>query len=383
MTIEWYYTKGNQQFGPVTPVELKKLAEQGDLGSEELVWREGMDEWVPAKRVKGLFEGEGGPALAGPALPSTRSSRTAFERSPAAFERARQRASRHFFDRLLDLARSRFTAQFAALTARLFGLVGHYGLYAAMVAVLAVQGMLTFRTGLAQPILLGSAAVLVLAVLHYAAGRFSLALERLARDDSARMASAAFLDGFALLHLTLGLVALLGFSILAAEADTFGWLLPAVAGFILCQYAAVVALNPETLHLAITSDASPTEETLALLAFFVKLTLRIAPICYGLGAVWGIVLLGYVGTLLLRAPTVELHGSITRMPSLADLVPQSSDPASAGSVASGAVVLLLATVALPILAYFGFLAYRLALDVLRALLALPGASIGNGTEKDE
>ena len=53
---EWFYTRGSKRFGPVSAMELKQLADHGELAAEELVWREGMEQWVPARRVKGLFD---------------------------------------------------------------------------------------------------------------------------------------------------------------------------------------------------------------------------------------------------------------------------------------------------------------------------------------
>ena len=53
--IYWYYARNDQQVGPLTSVELKRLASVGEVFPDDLVWREGMDEWAPASRVKGLF----------------------------------------------------------------------------------------------------------------------------------------------------------------------------------------------------------------------------------------------------------------------------------------------------------------------------------------
>lgn len=52
---QWYFSKGdNQQQGPVSVQELSQLAESGELGPDDLIWKEGMDEWLPAGRLKGL-----------------------------------------------------------------------------------------------------------------------------------------------------------------------------------------------------------------------------------------------------------------------------------------------------------------------------------------
>jgi len=55
MTREWHYSKGGQQHGPISHDELKALAESGQLQPGDLVWKEGMDGWLPASKVKGLF----------------------------------------------------------------------------------------------------------------------------------------------------------------------------------------------------------------------------------------------------------------------------------------------------------------------------------------
>jgi hypothetical protein len=55
MATEWFYTTNKQQMGPVSWKELLELAEVGILKPHDLVWTEGMDEWVKAINQKGLF----------------------------------------------------------------------------------------------------------------------------------------------------------------------------------------------------------------------------------------------------------------------------------------------------------------------------------------
>jgi len=52
----WYYLQGDQQVGPVSGDELKRLVAEGRLGPDDLVWKEGLEDWVAAGRVSGLFE---------------------------------------------------------------------------------------------------------------------------------------------------------------------------------------------------------------------------------------------------------------------------------------------------------------------------------------
>ena len=56
----WHYTVGDDQFGPVTSDELKKLAAAGKVNPTDQVWKEGMDDWMPANKMQGLFSGQSG-----------------------------------------------------------------------------------------------------------------------------------------------------------------------------------------------------------------------------------------------------------------------------------------------------------------------------------
>jgi hypothetical protein len=51
----WYYIHEGRQYGPVSGAEIKKLAAGGQLLPTDLVWKDGMPEWVPASRIKGII----------------------------------------------------------------------------------------------------------------------------------------------------------------------------------------------------------------------------------------------------------------------------------------------------------------------------------------
>jgi len=57
MANEWHYSKNGKRFGPVSSQQLKELAAKGQIDPADLVWKEEMTEWKPAKSIKGLFEG--------------------------------------------------------------------------------------------------------------------------------------------------------------------------------------------------------------------------------------------------------------------------------------------------------------------------------------
>lgn len=55
MTHQWYVNRSGSQKGPFTSSQLKDLARNKKIFPDDMVWMEGMAEWSPASRVKGLF----------------------------------------------------------------------------------------------------------------------------------------------------------------------------------------------------------------------------------------------------------------------------------------------------------------------------------------
>ncbi len=55
MASSYYYARGGQRFGPVSGSQLKELAASGQLAPDDLVWKDGMADWEPARKLKGLF----------------------------------------------------------------------------------------------------------------------------------------------------------------------------------------------------------------------------------------------------------------------------------------------------------------------------------------
>ncbi|HEX4144370.1 MAG TPA: DUF4339 domain-containing protein [Pirellulales bacterium] len=65
--LEWHYASGGVQHGPVSWEELRSLADAGQLRPDDLVWKKGMNDWVPASIVPNLIPAGSAP----PPLPPT------------------------------------------------------------------------------------------------------------------------------------------------------------------------------------------------------------------------------------------------------------------------------------------------------------------------
>jgi uncharacterized membrane protein len=51
MTSSWWYVSNNQRTGPIADEELRRLLVDGTLNSNSLVWKQGMEEWQPARQI--------------------------------------------------------------------------------------------------------------------------------------------------------------------------------------------------------------------------------------------------------------------------------------------------------------------------------------------
>lgn len=51
----WYYARGDVEKGPLSTAQMRALAAAGKIRPEDLVWKEGMETWVPASEMPDLF----------------------------------------------------------------------------------------------------------------------------------------------------------------------------------------------------------------------------------------------------------------------------------------------------------------------------------------
>jgi hypothetical protein len=50
--MEWFYAKNNEKRGPVSGSQLKSMVVSGEVAGADLVWCEGMADWIPANEVQ-------------------------------------------------------------------------------------------------------------------------------------------------------------------------------------------------------------------------------------------------------------------------------------------------------------------------------------------
>lgn len=79
MPSKWYYEKGGVRKGPVTSEDIRRMVANGTLLPTDLLWKEGMKDWMPAGKSSNLFP-------AADALPSPQAT------SPPGKQKARSRS---------------------------------------------------------------------------------------------------------------------------------------------------------------------------------------------------------------------------------------------------------------------------------------------------
>jgi len=336
--IDWYYAKDNKQFGPVSAAELKRLSQAGELRQEDLVWTEGMKEWLAARKVKGLFEE--GPAPSGP-----------IQDLPASAVGQTTDKLQHPLDLLLNVVRRQCDRRFVESTERLFAAAGHYGLYLVVLAVLFLFGVMGAKLNSLDTVLTGLGLALLLLVLQYAAARFIPRIQSLSRSGEASLSSALLLDCTSLLAMIVGLFALVTLDVDAIRIKNYPGLFTGLMWFVTCEFAGFLALNPGTMAVSILPEVSVSEEALGAFSFLLRLALRTVPVLFGIGVVSTVILLIFSVYYL-----------------LSDKQPVAAEGFSPSAVAREAIVFA----AMPLAAYLLYLFYHLILDVLRAVLSLPG-----------
>jgi hypothetical protein len=374
--VDWYFARGNKQMGPVSAADLLRLAVAGELSPDDLIWREGLAEWTKARNVRGLFEEEGKPAAAeeSPSKPVValpqEAAPVAEPREPSepgepaeVLEAAAPRTpARHPVEALLDSLRGAAGPGFIEAAARGARACGSYGLLAAMVLVVAFAVIAIAKTGTLAGLPSAIVLLLLLVVLQYAAGKFFDALDRLNRATGGRLPSAALPDGVAVVSLALGLAALLASVPAAIHMSLYGIILGGIAGLMVHGYLACVAANPASLNVSIGGQPFAGEEAIGAMMFLLKALLRTVPVVFGVGVLWGTILLGYACCQMFLGPESLLAAQL--------------NAAAAGDI-------LLISALLPPAAYLLFLLGLLVIELCRALLRLPGRVDPPATRDEE
>jgi hypothetical protein len=346
MSQDWYYENGGTRHGPVAPAALKQLADTGDISPDTLVWRSGMAQWVRARAVKGLFAGNAAPTTT-PSLPPTP--------APVARWESPLRANAtdwHLFDVPVEMARQYCPSELPATISRIAGTTGVYALYAAASLVLLGGLLMVIRGGAIRSLAVAIGISFFVLVVQYVAQRLIAACDVAIQSNRSVLSSLAIPQCAFVLSSASALAGALFLWWTAAATGEIRLFLGGLAVLAVGAFAALVAIQPSDVGVDVKPDCRVAEEAVGVLTFFLKLVLRCAPLAFGAAVVFATFDTASVLLEILRATPQDalfLLAEITR-----------------------AVGGLFAAASIPLAAYAVMLVYYLALDIISAIVSIPG-----------
>lgn len=345
--MRYYYTDAsNQPAGPCDLEQLKALAAEGKINDQTSVIPEGGQTWITYGALRG----------AAPTPPPPPRAASTFNLASLATILG------DTVGKVLGLLSNLLSG---ALLQGSLKFAGHFGHFA--VAVGAVLGLI-LATILATrmhsfPIFAygGVGFVLAVAVAQFSAQRFMSAGTTIIANTPNRLSSKTFLECVGLFAILGAIGVFIGGLVASIQGGTVVPLIPAILITAYLLYFAMTALHPEELNVSISGEASAGEEAVSLLSFFCKVSLKLAPLFFFLFAVVGaiVTLLGIFDTG--QGATQSLMYSLPIPPVMAEFAQNTPGQA-----------LVLIACLMPVLSYFFFLLSYLGLDLIRAILAVPG-----------
>ena len=294
-TASWYYSIDGNQEGPVELTSLQEMLEFGRLNLNDLVWKEGMAEWVPATDV---------PDLNRTTALKRRTKRTNKDRSDdISTTSSDNELAPHFLDHLLIGVRNAVSETFVWDSWKGSVELGRYAIYVSIILNLAFCGLTAAKSNDVNVGLIGVAGAVIALVLQYSAVKSCGAIMRLIRATALRMSSTAFLDSMALMFLVGGVLELAGTGVVWIRTHDIPSLVGGIAICLLCEQLGLMLLYPNTIGITISDRAGPGEEAISIFSFFVMLPLRFVPTVFGVGSAVSII--GTVVALVLLLATTE------------------------------------------------------------------------------
>jgi hypothetical protein len=229
--------------------------------------------------------------------------------------------------------------------------IGHYALIASALLGILFALLVAIRLNSFFAFLFGFAWVLLVLVIQFTAHRFVKAGDTLIKNNPSTLSSIAFLDCLGFLSLIGAVIVLVIGIVRAVQGGGIWFFLMGAASFVLLILFALIAFNPATINKSVGKKTSAGQEAIGIIVFFLKGVMRLVPILFGVGITVGLILLVIDFTGVFGSES-QLAAAWTRAPH------------TVGTIALFGL--------LPFLSYIAFVIFYLAIDIIRAILALPG-----------
>lgn len=280
----WYVSKNGEPSAPCTETEFFEMGGTGQISPTDLVWKEGLPEWIPAAEVDGLIP----PQLKANAYAEVLDAIS----EPVSIAPTHV----HFFDHLLEALREVIILPQSATPSSGPIELGRYSMYALMICTLLAVIIPASRGEKDWSVFLWILVPMALTLLavQYAAVKFSYRCDAVLADTPMQIQSSAPFDCLAVWCLCTGG----GLFIVAIGMAVHGQFLNMLGGVsmgLLFLFSSVIALHPERLNIHVTTQAAPLDEGLGLLSILPRVLVRMAPAIFGVGMLSTLVMVIYFG----------------------------------------------------------------------------------------
>lgn len=257
-------------------------------------------------------------------------------------------------DRMIDWSRRVLPKELFNVVARFLTRTGHISLLVGAPVGLVFGVSAGIKNETFSYALYGFGFFLLLLAVQYIAYKLLAGVERLTIESETVMESDAFLRCVALVSAIAGVVFLVSMTVGAIRQHNWVLCLEGIGTMLFCEALALIAIHPSLASTSVIDKAaSPGEEAIGMVSFFVKALMRLVPVVFGLVA--------FTALARMIVATIQLLRDLCRWEDGYQVA-----------------YWLIYTSLLPLAAYVGFALYCLLVELLRAILSIREISNESG-----
>ena len=257
----------------------------------------------------------------------------------------------NILEKFIDFAKKKMTEKTLDFSVKWISRIGHFGMLAVAALGFLFAFIFAIRSNSFNAFLFGCVWVIVVMVVQYTALKFSKAGEALIKNNPASLSSKAFMDCIGFLSLIGGVIFLVISFVQTVQGAGIQTLIIGILWFFMLEFFSFVAFNPGSITMNVGKDTSAGQEAIGIVVFFLKGIMKLIPIAFGIGI--------FIGFILLFIEFISVFGNELRV---------TTSWFNARTIATQIIFVGL----LPFLSYIIFVLFYLAVDIIRAILAVPG-----------
>jgi len=255
----------------------------------------------------------------------------------------------NLLEKLVELLKKLMTTKLMDFCTNWLTKLGHFaiilgaalGFIFALVYVIKVNDFQTFLIAIGW--------VLALFVAQYTAHKFLNAGEALVKNNPTRLSSQTFLDCVAFIMVIVGIVVFILKTVVAIRSRDIDEFFIGLAVAVVLEFVALIAFNPKDVNIKIIKSNTAGQDAIGISTFFMKTFMKLVPIAFGAGVIISTVLIFINGIGIFGANHFEAWLNVSE----------------------SAIRMLLITL-LPFFSYIAFAFFYLVVDVIQAILSIPG-----------